>query len=101
MLRYAELKGFKLYVKDSKYGLGVVHYFTTADMDENNYFCPRDIERADPVLVQVVEELGQEASGQFAELRITEIPTGTKYRIDEYDGKECVMTIDDYNWETA
>jgi len=26
---------------------------------------------------------------------------GTQYRIDEYDGMESVMTIDDYEWSIA
>lgn len=34
----------------------------------------RDVDRHDPVLVQVVEELGDKANGQFAKLRIAEVP---------------------------
>jgi hypothetical protein len=51
--------------------------------------------------VQVVEELGADADGQYAELAIADVPAGTKYRIDEYDGVESVMTIDDYHWSVA
>jgi hypothetical protein len=50
----------------------------------------REIDRADPDLIRVVEELGEEASGRFAELHIVEIPDGTAYSIDEYDGLEHV-----------
>ena len=60
-----------------------------------------DIERTDPILVQVVEEMGKSASGSFADLHIADLPAGTKYRIDEYDGSESVMTIDDYEWSVA
>jgi hypothetical protein len=60
-----------------------------------------DIERTDPVLVQVVEELGDKANGDCAELRIAELPAGTLYRIDEYDGVEQVCTHDDYVWSVA
>jgi hypothetical protein len=59
------------------------------------------IDRADPILVQVVEELGLAASGDHARLRIEEIPAGTQYRIDEYDGNESVATRDSYEWKTA
>jgi hypothetical protein len=77
--RYAEIKGIK--VTD---------------------FHDRDIPRDDPALIQVIEELGsKEASSRFAELRIKEVRKGTKYRIDEYDGAESVMTIDDYEWQVA
>lgn len=50
----------------------------------------RDIDRADPALVQVVEELGDAASDDLAKLRIVEIPDGTDWEIDEYDGMETV-----------
>src|SRR5688572_2699636 len=64
-------------------------------------FSDRAIPRSDPVLVQIVEELGGKASGSYANLQIAELEPGTKYRIDEYDGNESVMTIDDYEWSTA
>ena len=60
-----------------------------------------DIKRHDAVLVQVVEELGPEASGSCASLKIAEVERGSTYRIDEYDGNESVMTPDSYDWETA
>lgn len=46
--------------------------------------------RDDPLLVRVVEELGEEASGACAKLRVVEIPDGTSYVIDEYDGNEHI-----------
>jgi hypothetical protein len=57
--------------------------------------------RTDHALVQAVEELGDAANGFAANLRIIELPAGTKYRIDEYDGQESVYTIDDYDWSIA
>ena len=61
-----------------------------------------NIPRTDPILVDIVEELGsQKASGEHARLCIRDLASGTKYRIDEYDGRERVMIVDDYNWETA
>jgi len=55
--------------------------------------------RHDPILVQVVEELGDEASGEYARLRIYETDSD-RYRIDEYDGAESVITpeIDNQNY---
>ncbi len=44
----------------------------------------------DADLVAVVEALGDEASGVFAELRIVEIPDGMNYTIDDYGGVETV-----------
>lgn len=54
--------------------------------------------RHDYALVQVVEELGDAANGMCAKLRIAEVEDGTRYRIDEYDGSESVITPDD-QWE--
>ena len=67
----------------------------------NENFDVYGIDRADPILVQVVEELGYAAGSWGADLMIEEVPAGTKYRIDEYDGIETVMTIDSYDWKIA
>ena len=51
----------------------------------------RPEDRADPKLVQVVEELGSEkASGSCAELKVVKIPDGTDYVIEDYDGVESI-----------
>ena len=49
-----------------------------------------DIKRADPFLIQVIEQLGKEANGRHANLRIVEIPEDVKWHIAEYDGSEHV-----------
>jgi hypothetical protein len=48
------------------------------------------IDRDDEVLVQVVEELGESASGDYAELAVVEIPDDVEWEISEYDGREHV-----------
>ncbi len=69
---------------------------TVSNHDYNSYD-PSNITRHDPILVQVVEELGSvRASGKHADLKIEEVEG--KYRIDEYDGNEQVMTPDSYEW---
>lgn len=50
----------------------------------------RSIERNDPILVQVVEELGNAASGTYADLSIVEIPDDVQWQIEEYDGSEHI-----------
>jgi hypothetical protein len=117
--RYAEIKGITLYSeKDSMF----THYYLCPpeefrrlqDEDADNpvsvgcydrsnamYFSDRDIDRADPALVQVVEELGDRANGMCAKLCIEDVPAGTLYRIDEYDGFESVETKDTYEWKMA
>lgn len=49
-----------------------------------------DVDRSDPILVQLVEENSAKYSGRCAELGVTEIPDGVDYIIEEYDGKEWV-----------
>jgi len=49
-----------------------------------------DIPRDDPILVSIVEELGEDSWGGHAELKVVEIPDGIEWVIDEYDGTEWV-----------
>ena len=49
-----------------------------------------DIARNCPHLVQVVQELGEQAWGPHSELKVVEIPRYVKWHIHEYDGSECV-----------
>jgi hypothetical protein len=65
---------------------------------EQTWYC-RSVDRHDPILVQVVEELGEKANGDCANLAIKEV--SGPYRIDEYDGAESVETPDSYiDWIT-
>jgi hypothetical protein len=50
----------------------------------------RDVDRNDPTLVQVVEQMGDAANGSHSELAVVEIPDGVQWEIDEYDGREHV-----------
>jgi len=46
--------------------------------------------RNDPILVQVVEEMGDKASGRCAKLAIVEIPDDVEWIVEEHDGMEWV-----------
>lgn len=59
----------------------------------------RKVERHDPILVQVVEELGDKASGEFSKLQVVEVDG--HYRINEYDGYESVETPYQIDWQFA
>jgi hypothetical protein len=50
----------------------------------------REIARDDPVLINVVREMGTTANGNFAKLKIVKIPGNIEWTIDEYDGQEWV-----------
>ena len=109
VMEYAKRKGMKLFSEESNFGTN--HYYTvpveefkkieaqcikSKNYDKSNklYFCERDIERNDPILVKVVEDMGSEkASGAYAELRVVEIPDDVQWEIDEYDGWESVDEV--------
>ncbi len=79
-------------------GKAFVFFTTLKDVGESpneaainaNIFFGRDLERNDPNLVAVIEELGGAANGKFAELEVVEIPDEVEYEIEEYDGLEQI-----------
>ena len=64
----------------------------TSDMLNNDveWFHDWDIPRDDKNLIEVVEALGEKASGPYAELVIIDIPDDVDWEIDEYDGYETI-----------
>jgi hypothetical protein len=65
-------------------------YYNISIEEWRNDMSYYDIKRCDPHLIRVVEELGDDANGQFSELKVVEIPDDVKWQIDEYDGLEWV-----------
>ena len=49
-----------------------------------------EIDRTDPILIEVVDELGILASDAYSELDIVDIPDDVDWYIEEYDGNEWV-----------
>lgn len=49
--------------------------------------------RTAPELVQVVEELGKEASDSYAHLIVVEIPDDVEWYIDSYKGWETIEEV--------
>ena len=83
---YADRKGIKL--KKEKTSFGGITLFTNIVTNED--FESRDIERNDPVLVKVVEELGGKSFGFAANLKIVEIPDDVNWEVVQYDGLEHI-----------
>lgn len=100
-----ELEAFKYYIthgampkgsdahgfRESSFDI-CVRYNTLPTFHGYGYVTGMDgaYERADPLLVSAVEQLGKKAGGEYAELRIVEIPDGIEYEIDEYKGNETI-----------
>jgi hypothetical protein len=104
VMMYAKLKGLTLYPDSDDC---ITHYYTIPvdqfrrmekevkrqdymELNKYSFYPPGDISRSDPLLVQVVEELGREANDNFAELKIIDIPDDLEYEIDVYDGMETI-----------
>lgn len=49
--------------------------------------------RSHALLVRLVEELGSAASGNYANLKVVEVPEGVDWEISEYDGSEHVAEV--------
>lgn len=59
----------------------------------DNVYVPHSFSRADPILVQVVEELGEEANGTCSKLRVVTAYFDITY--EDHDGMETPGT---YGW---
>jgi hypothetical protein len=101
--RYLELKGVPFVEESTESSFRPRQFrINTSVMGEGEYFSEYDIEdRTDPILAQVVEELGDEANGSCAELFIRELTPGTRYLLREYDGLEWIETEDEMEWSVA
>lgn len=107
VMRYAELAGITLHHDgdgfcDHYYKVPAEQYKKQYEESERTryytainglYFSERQIARNDPNLVQVVEELGEESWGGYAELAIVDIPDGVQWEIVEYDGIEHIAEV--------
>lgn len=101
MLRLAQLKGIDVY-PEHRYGYYIYWLEPIAEgktrKNGKTFEAP---DRTDPDLVRVVEELGSEANDDYSDLVVSEIPSGTLYRICEYDGKESIEYADRVQWRMA
>ena len=86
-IKYAELKGIKLYTKKEKSWL--TEFYTDPLMSDESFYYP-DIPRDDPDLIEVVASMGDKANGRYAELKIVDIPDDVVWTIMEHAGVEWV-----------
>ena len=84
---YAKRKGITLYKGECF--AGTQEYYTSPNMSDESFYYPT-YSRHDKDLVEIVEQLGDKASGSFAKLRVYETSCN-RYAIDEYDGYESVI----------
>jgi len=68
-------------------------YKTKGDILGRYWDCWTSASRTHPLVVRAVEELGPAASGFCSALCVIEIPDGTEYTIEEYDGMEHIAEV--------
>lgn len=96
---YLTLKNIPFEERTNKYN--EIMFCEPGGPDWSLYDLISEIDRSDPCLIEIVEILGDVANGMCARLKITELPSGTRYRIQEYDGLETIETLDITNWKIA
>lgn len=81
-------------------GSDLFMHYQTEDLGEKvdelpneTYWYYGNLDRTDADLVAVVEELGKEADGRFADLEVVDIPDDVKWEIDDYDGIETIHEV--------
>jgi hypothetical protein len=67
----------------------LIEYKKRAEIIEDDFW-EYNIARDDEHLVAIVDEMGKEANGSFADLKIVEVPSDVAWQIEEYDGAEWI-----------
>lgn len=113
LYKYAKLRGMKLYPQEGEYShktywtvppskwLKEIDWLSASLEERKKYnekynsltIYDRDIKRDDPLLVKVVEILGEEANGAYAKLEVVNVPSKIKWEIKEYDGLEHIAEV--------
>ena len=88
-------KAISMYLdaKAVKYTGEIVDCYSTVTLEDGRKFSSYDIDRDDPTIIRIFEEIGsEECSGDHSNLTCVEIPDGCKdfYEISEYDGYESI-----------
>jgi hypothetical protein len=82
---WAKKKNIELTKKTLEYG--DYGYY----VDGDTIISENDIDRDDPTIIEVFEELGSErTSGRHGQLKLVELPDGCQYDITEFDGWESI-----------
>lgn len=104
--KYLDLKGIEYYKKNKNSPFGDI-YYTVPEEEYNKLYeeakqsgdwsnCQNKtlndyhIDRDDPVLIRVIEEMGKDADSDYSALKIVEIPEDVSWHIEDYDGQEWV-----------
>ena len=93
ILRYHELAGGRIYWRDLEpsSSWSPKLYYLDPECTDHNHWSDTVLDRDDPVLVRVVEEMGSEHAGSdHAVLKVVRVPADVDWIIQEYDGMEWI-----------
>lgn len=89
--KFLDRKGIAWEKRINKYN--IADHYNKGHMGEDEHFLysrKMTEDRSDPDLIHVVEEMGEGANGEYARLKVVEIPDGIEWTVHEYDGMEWV-----------
>ena len=120
LVKFAELENIKLYfytydnetegyIRKDAYSKYCRVYTTIKNLGEFCEYIPKDalfpiddIDRTNPNLIQVIEEMGTAKAGATWSYPVIEIiPAGTRFLIKEENGYETIITPEDLEWKIA
>lgn len=91
IMKYAALAMIDMIaIEKDKNSTMLPYEYYVGEVADDKYWSEYDLERDDPNLVKVVEQMGNAANGFAAELTVVEIPDDVKWHLCEYDGIEHI-----------
>ena len=91
---YLNRKGEPWYKWEGEYSSPIYSLAPKEEYIEREHFISYyGLDRTDPLLIQVVEELGEAADGDYACLEVVDIPDDVDWYIDEYDSNVFVAVL--------
>ena len=97
--KFQDGKGEYTYIKNLEECGSIIHISNTylgdtcEDIPNDNYWAFCNVERNDKDLIDVIEILGDDASGRYGNIKIVDIPDDVIWEIDDYDGVETVHEV--------
>ena len=60
---------------------------------DEHFYPSKDIPRDCPVLIALVEEMGEGVNSRYSSLKVVEVPDDADWYIAEYDGSEHIAEV--------
>ena len=88
----------KIVINDMHGGFGLseeaeAKYKGVLGITDENFYASCDIPRDCPVLIALVEEMGERANSCYSRLKIVEVPDDADWYIEENDGMEWIAEV--------